>query len=65
MTNSLLKQLLKYQNKWVALNKTRTKIIASGSSIKDIEKAIESLKIKDVIVTRVLPQDRLYAPINY
>lgn len=65
MTKDLLKELLKYQNKWVALNEARTKILASGSTIKEIEKKIAQIKEKNVVVTYILPQDRLYAPHNY
>lgn len=62
MTKDLLKKLLKYQNKWVALDEARTKILATGSTISEVEKKIARLQKKNVIVTHVLPQDRLYAP---
>lgn len=62
MTKDFLKKLLNYQNKWVALNKTKTKILATGSTIKEIEKKIAKTQQKNVIVTHILPQDRLYAP---
>lgn len=62
MSKDFLKKLLNYQNKWVALNEGRTKILASGSTIKEVERKISRLQQKNVVVTHILPQDRLYAP---
>ena len=62
MSDDILQQLSSHQNKWVALNKTRTKILAFGSTIKELEKKIaDKFKTDDIVVTKVLPKDRLYA----
>lgn len=65
MTKDLLKKLLNYQNKWVALNEERTKILTSGATIKEVERKISRLKVENVVVTHILPKDRLYAPFTH
>jgi len=59
MSNDLLRKVSAHQNQWVALNKTRTKILAIGKTIKEVEAKI---KEEEVIVMKVLPKNRLYAP---
>lgn len=58
-----LKTFLKYANQWVGLTKDRSKIIASGKTLLDVNKQLEKLKIKDAIVTYILPADHYIAPL--
>lgn len=53
---------LPYEDKWVALNKGQTKVVASGSSIRMVEKKLNKQKDKDVIITYVLPFQKYYSP---
>lgn len=54
-------QLLKYENKWVALSKD--KVVASGTTIQQIQKKLERTKDnKSAILLRVLPFNSSYSP---
>jgi len=50
---------LPYEDKWVALNKDQSKVIASGASIKIVEKKLSKQNNKDVFITYVLPFQRM------
>lgn len=54
--------LLNYENKWVALSPDHNKVMASGKSIKEIDKKLKSMNNEDAILTFVLPFDKSYAP---
>ena len=58
-----LDTLLKYANQWVGFTSNRSKIIASGKTILDVNQQLEKLKIKDAIVTYILPPDQYVAPL--
>lgn len=55
--------LLKYANQWVGLTANRSKVIASGKTILDVNQQLRKLKIKDAIVTYILPSDQYVAPL--
>ena len=54
---------LKYANQWVGFTADRTEIIASGKTMLDVSKQLEKLKVKDAIVTYILPSDQYVAPL--
>lgn len=58
-----LETLLKYVNQWVGLNSDRSKIIASSSSIIGVHKKLKKLKVRDAIITYVMPPDQYLAPL--
>jgi len=58
----LAKNLAQYQSKWVALDKEKTKVVASANTLADLAK--ETKKIgHTIIVQYVLPADRALAPL--
>jgi len=55
-----LRKLLKpYVNKWVALSQDRRKVIASGTSLKEVVSRSGS---RDVVLMRTFPSNARYAP---
>lgn len=42
--------LLKYENKWVALNKDRSKVLYAAKSLETLYKILDKAKNKDVIL---------------
>ncbi len=58
-----LEILLKYASQWVGLNPSRSKIIASGKSLIEVNEQLKKLKIKDAIITYVMPPDYYVAPL--
>lgn len=52
----------KYTNKWVAFNKDETKILASGKTIKDVEKKLDKIDEHASVITYILPMDRTFSP---
>lgn len=52
--------LIRYANKWVALNKDRTKVLASAKEIDNLDKIVKESKLGDVIYHYVQPFP--YAP---
>ena len=63
MTKLDLKTFLKYANQWVGLSADRSKVIASGKTLLDVNEQLMKLKIKDAIVTYILPADQYIAPL--
>lgn len=60
------KILLKYENKWVALNKKGDKVLASANDPKVLSEKLDSMKVKKgtAVLTWVLPFNQSYAPFN-
>jgi hypothetical protein len=54
--------LIPFENKWVALTTDRKKVVASGRTIKELDKNLIKQKIKDVVLTKVLPFDQALSP---
>ncbi len=57
-----LKTLLQYANQWVGMTEDRSKIIVSGKTLTAVNEQLKKLKIKDAIVTFILPPDHYLAP---
>lgn len=53
---------LPYENKWVAMTPDRKKVVASGETIKEVDKKLKKIKNKTAILTKVLPFDKSYSP---
>ncbi|MDD5147196.1 MAG: DUF5678 domain-containing protein [Candidatus Daviesbacteria bacterium] len=57
-----LNLLLPYENKWVALNRNRTKVVADSDDLKNLDKKLKKLKAKNVIISWILPFNASYSP---
>lgn len=58
------KILLKYENKWVALNKNRNKVLHAATTIDQLNKILTKTKEKDVILHYVMPFNGTISPIS-
>lgn len=58
--------LLKYENKWVALDKDAQDVIASGDSLGRLEQKIKDRSVEDpkIVIMKVPPFGKAYAPCN-
>ena len=54
--------LIPFENKWVALTTDRKKVVASGRTIKELDKNLIKQRIKNVVLTKVLPFDQVLSP---
>lgn len=52
---------LKYENKWVALNKDRSKVLFAAKSLETLHKILEKAREKDIILHYVPHFDRYYS----
>lgn len=55
--------LVEYQKKWVALTSDRSKVIDVAESLKELSVKVKKIKVKNIIVTYVLPMDSYYSPL--
>lgn len=55
--------LLPYEKKWVAISKDNSQVVASGNSIKEVEKKVKKLKEKDIEILYVTPFDQYLTPL--
>lgn len=63
MKNISVKEIIKNQGKYIALNKEESKILASDPSIKNLEKKLNKMRIKDTIIMFVPPVDKYLSPL--
>lgn len=54
--------LLKYENKWVALDKNRIKVLYAATTIDQLNKVLTKAKENDVILHYVMPFDGNISP---
>lgn len=54
--------LVDYENKWVALNEDKKKVVESAQSLGALNNKLDKSKRNDVVITKVLPFDVLIAP---
>lgn len=59
---TLLEELKKYEDKWVALMETEEKVIGSGEDASQAKRDAERKGYKDFILLRVLPFRMGYVP---
>lgn len=57
--------LLPYENKWVAITQDGKKVITSATTIKTLDKKLEKMERKDVIMTKVLPFSVSYSSFHH
>jgi len=62
MRKKIRNPLVLFENEWVALTPDRKKVIASGVTIKELDKKLAKLKNKEAILTKVLPFDQVFSP---
>lgn len=60
-----IKNLLPYKNKWVALDKSYTRVLVSGSTINEVETRLKKTRKKAVEIRYILPFDQYYCPYDY
>ncbi len=56
--------LLKYENKWVALDKTRNKVLHAASTVDQLNKLLAKTKEKDAILHYVMPFNGNISPLS-
>ena len=54
--------LIPFENQWVLLAPDRSKVIASGATIKKLNKKLDKVESRDAICTKVLSFDRVFSP---
>ncbi len=54
--------LLPYENKWVAITFDGKKVVASASTVKELDRKLKKVKNEKVMLTKVLPFDVAYSP---
>lgn len=62
MNKTYAKTLLSNQNRWIAVSSDKSKILASGKSIQEVEKKLGKLDARDVVITFVPPANRYLSP---
>lgn len=60
--NKFANPLIPFENMWVALSLDRKRVVASGGTVKELEKKMNKIGNSEVIFTRVLPFDQFYSP---
>jgi len=58
----IVNPLIPFENKWVALSLDRKRVIASGVTIRELDKNLSKLKVEDAVFTKVLPFDQVLSP---
>lgn len=56
-------KIIENQNKYIVLTKDKSDILVSAASIQKVEKKLEELGIKDVVITYVPPVDKYLSPL--
>lgn len=57
-----LKLINKFQNKWVALNKSRTKVLAADKDLKSLSEKVRDIKEEGVIFSFIQDENLRYTP---
>lgn len=60
--DKIINPLIPFENMWVALSVDRKRVVASGKTIKELEKKMDKIGNCEVIFTKVLPFDQFYSP---
>lgn len=61
MLSPLTKELIPYENQWVALTPDRKRVITGDKNFKKLSQKLKKMKNKDAILHFVLPFDRTYS----
>lgn len=62
MNKAYERTLLSNQNKWVAVSSSKSKVLASGNSIQEVEEKLGKIDAKDAIISFVPPANRYLSP---
>jgi len=54
--------LIKYENKWVALDEKQEKVLLSATTLSVLQRKILKQKKRNLVVTKVIPFDISLAP---
>lgn len=57
-----LKLISKFQNKWVALNKSRTKVLAADKNLKSLNEKVKNIKEEGIIFSYIQDENLRYTP---
>lgn len=57
-----LQQLKKFQNKWVAFNEDRSKVVTSGESMLEVDEKLQKNKLKASVISFIFPFNASYSP---
>lgn len=60
--NTLLEELKKYENRWVAILEPDKTVVGSGQDASEAKRAAEKKGYRDVTLLRVLPFRGAYVP---
>jgi len=60
--SKIINPLIPFENMWVALSLDRKKVVASGATVKELEKKMNEIGNCEVVFTKVLPFDQFYSP---
>lgn len=63
MKKAILDLYLKYQNKWVGIDKKTFKVFAVGDSVIEVEKKIKDTDYSKTVITFVTPPDQYLSPV--
>lgn len=58
-----VKTLAKYENQYIALSLDSAKILASGKTIKELEKKLQKLRLKEATLQYISPLDKFLSPV--
>lgn len=62
MNKKRFKLLRNFEKKWVALNKSDSKVLASGITIEEVEKKIKKIKVRPTTIEYVIPFNSYFSP---
>ena len=54
--------MIPFENMWVALTPDSRGVIASGRTIKELEKKVDKIGNHEAVFTKVLPFGKFYSP---
>lgn len=58
-----INKLAKFENQYVAFTFDKSKVLASGPTIKEVEKKLKTNNISDIVISYVPPLSKYIAPI--
>jgi hypothetical protein len=64
MKQDIKKELIKYVDKWVAVTSDYSELVASGNSISEVEKKLETTKynLDSLVITYITSPDKFLSP---
>lgn len=55
--------LHKFEKKWIALDKSNSRVLVSGSTIEEVEKRLKKIKEKASAIEYVMPFNSYFSPL--